>query len=911
MEIRGTNEYTHIILKYNHKIGKYEDITSDVIYIKDDLTSWYVVFKSKKGYNFKYKDIVVSESPQEIMVSNKNVYINNVLTYVFKIIYFNNVGYKIFISNNNSIFIEDIIIENTKIIINNLDKYRYKTNNKVFSYYKSLAHYASDINTDVDSIDKLVFNLYKKIDNINTDSALYSYTTQEYLKRDFNRKSLIFPFSTNASQIKAVKSVFENNVSIISGPPGTGKTQVILNLIANSIIQNKKIAVISNNNTAVENVYDKLKEMGYEFILASLGNSINVENFFKTDDFIQEKINNLDYNEEKNSADVEFLERLYRVKNKLQLLEESLYNIETEFMHFKCNNSDKRLFNYNIKVKNYESFLELKNILTLSKRISFLQRVLIKLKYKIKLKLINDMANFIYYLDYMYYETRINELQNDIKSYNRYLEQNSIKNLENELKISSINLLNKFLINKYKGKQYRVFSKDNYKEYFDEFVDRYPVTLSTTHSLLRNCEPGFMYDLVIIDEGSQSDILTSLLTMNITSNIVIIGDEKQLSQIDNQNIYDASEKLAKMYYIDSVYRYKENSILKSVLSLENKPSHVLLREHYRCDLRIIKFCNDKFYDGQLIICTKTADINPLEITYTVVGNHARKNPFGTGQYNVRECDEIINILNNIDSTSIGIITPFKAQADYILKNIRNDFPNVEVDTIHKYQGRQKDIIILSTVVNDLKDANEDFITNFVTNSQLLNVAISRAVKKIYLVVSNGVYNSNKNNIAQFIEYIKYYCNDSINEGKIVSIFDSLYKDSNKILKKQKFKKKFDSLAEEILMGKIAEILNDYPEYNVRLHVRLNDLISNYDNFTNKELKYIRHPWTHVDFVIFDKITYKPVLCIELDGTRYHDYSDKQTIHDNIKTKVLEQNNITLLRLKTNESNEIDKIRNLL
>ena len=113
------------------------------------------------------------------------------------------------------------------------------------------------------------------------------------------------------------------------------------------------------------------------------------------------------------------------------------------------------------------------------------------------------------------------------------------------------------------------------------------------------------------------------------------------------------------------------------------------------------------------------------------------------------------------------------------------------------------------------------------------------------------------------------------------------------------------------MSKLNDILKDYPEYKISVHVRLNDLINNYDNFTDKELRYIKHPWTHVDFVIFTKITYKPVLCIELDGTRYHDYSDKQISHDNIKTKVLEQNNIPLLRLKTNESNEIDKIRNLL
>ena len=420
-----------------------------------------------------------------------------------------------------------------------------------------------------------------------------------------------------------------------------------------------------------------------------------------------------------------------------------------------------------------------------------------------------------------------------------------------------------------------------------------------------------MYDLIIIDEASQSDILSSLLTMNITRSVAIIGDEKQLSQIDNESIYDISEKLAKLYNIDQVYKYKDNSILKSVSSLEHKPVQVLLKEHYRCDLRIIKFCNDKFYDSNLIIYTKTSDDLPLEIIYTSPGNHARKNPYGSGQYNIRESDEIINILRKIDTSSVGIISPFKAQADYILKQIKEEFPNVEVDTIHKYQGRQKDIIILTTVVNDLKDCESDLISNFVTNSQLLNVAISRAVKKIYLVVSGGVYNSKNNNIAQFIDYIKYYSNNNVTEGKIVSIFDCLYQDTYKTLLNQKLKNTFDSYAEEILMDNLKAILKDYPEYDVRIHVRLSDLIYNLNNFTDVEIKYIMHPKTHLDFVIYDKITFKPVLCIELDGTTYHDYSSRQINHDNIKTRVLEQNNLQFLRLKTNESNEINRIKSIL
>ena len=96
-----------------------------------------------------------------------------------------------------------------------------------------------------------------------------------------------------------------------------------------------------------------------------------------------------------------------------------------------------------------------------------------------------------------------------------------------------------------------------------------------------------------------------------------------------------------------------------------------------------------------------------------------------------------------------------------------------------------------------------------------------------------------------------------------------------------------------------------------MHVRLMDLIKNLDGFSNEELKYIKNYKTHVDFVIFDNITMKPILAIEVDGCKYHDYSKKQVEHDIIKDKVLKQNDIKILRLKTNQSGEEQKIIELL
>ena len=68
---------------------------------------------------------------------------------------------------------------------------------------------------------------------------------------------------------------------MIEGPPGTGKTQTILNILANLVaIQGKSVAVVSNNNEAVKNVIEKMTKGGYGFLTALLGNKANQDAFF-------------------------------------------------------------------------------------------------------------------------------------------------------------------------------------------------------------------------------------------------------------------------------------------------------------------------------------------------------------------------------------------------------------------------------------------------------------------------------------------------------------------------------------------------------------------------------------------------------------------------------------------------------
>ncbi|MFA9379905.1 MAG: AAA domain-containing protein, partial [Acetanaerobacterium sp.] len=126
---------------------------------------------------------------------------------------------------------------------------------------------------------------YEKLDFVGVDTAMATYLNPaEHKTRTYNKYNLIFPFGGNASQFKAVENALGNQISVIQGPPGTGKTQTILNIIANLLVDGKTVQIVSNNNSATENVLEKLASPKYSmgFLVAPLGNSTNKKAFVQS-----------------------------------------------------------------------------------------------------------------------------------------------------------------------------------------------------------------------------------------------------------------------------------------------------------------------------------------------------------------------------------------------------------------------------------------------------------------------------------------------------------------------------------------------------------------------------------------------------------------------------------------------------
>ena len=602
------------------------------------------------------------------------------------------------------------------------------------------------------------------------------------------------------------------------------------------------------------------------------------------------------------------IKKIQDMEVEISILENQLAEIRTEKKRHDNFFIDELFINQKLSSKDYMTFIAR---LEKPKRIGFVERFIVRIKYRVWIGLY-DVNVLLANAEKLYLMTRIHELSKRIESNKNFLENSNKDQLYKDLTSLCRLLLNKYIRNHYQNHVIKEFSKDSYKNDFQNFLLRYPVVLSTSYSLLNNAPEGFTFDYLIIDEASQGDLLSSVLAMSCAKNLVVVGDSRQLQQIDEEKLFDESAKLSVKYDVPNAYRYESNSILKSVLKAVPGVPTTLLREHYRCSPDIINFCNKMFYNGELVAMTRNSGKH-ISIIKTVPGNHARRNPNGSGQYNQREIDEIETVLKESKSNNIGIITPFRYQANLVSRKYATD--RIEADTVHKFQGRQKEEVILSFVVNSLEGESDNTLNrlyDFVTNARLLNVAISRGKNRVTAIVADKVYHSSNNAIHDFIKYAEYlYGSDVVRESSVTSVFDVLYSDYTAMLLAD-FSKRPDHYKTELLMcGIIEQVLSSHGNIGYSMHIRLGKLVDVPDTFSDEEKRYILHPWSHVDFLFYHKVSKEKMFVLEVDGIRYHEQDKKKTEHDEIKNRVLQSNNIPIYRFRTNESNEKQRLTEII
>ncbi len=465
-----------------------------------------------------------------------------------------------------------------------------------------------------------------------------------------------------------------------------------------------------------------------------------------------------------------------------------------------------------------------------------------------------------------------------------------------------------------------------------EFLSECPVVLTTCHSIRRNLSEGSLLDWVIIDEATQTNLHAAALAMSKARNVVVVGDLKQLGPIFNKRLEAAS-----IFPPLPVYDVTVHSILSSVTELYGQGlPRTMLREHYRCAPEIIEFCNKMFYNGELISMKpkKSDDRWPaLMVRKTAPGNHMRtlRRALTKGTYSQREIDLVEELLGGVvdgvdfrsilegeDSGSdyaLGVTSPYRLQADRLGEAINRtgaapEFSSLS-ETIHKFQGRGANVMVLSTVVDESRNGHMKL--GFVDDPRMINVAVSRAREKFILVTNHNEVPRSKV-IKALIDYVRYQDPDQVTESGVLSVFDLLYQEYSERLSEfasrvhggSKYK------SENIVWTLLKDVLKDpaYDLLEVVSQVRLRDLMPDTDRLNERQKKFVRST-SAVDFAIYHKVSKRMLLAIEVNGTEYHEDNPEQQARDELKAQIISVYGADMLSLRTNDSNIESMIRDRL
>ena len=271
------------------------------------------------------------------------------------------------------------------------------------------------------------------------------------------------------------------------------------------------------------------------------------------------------------------------------------------------------------------------------------------------------------------------------------------------------------------------------------------------------------FDTVIIDEAAKANLSETLVPMRLGDRFVLVGDHNQLPPyVDREEIMEfvvtqeelqeevPKEKRIPVPTESETYDALSNSVFAYFYNHPNFPDEnkITLNYQYRMHPDIGTYISDLFYGGGLR-SGKGTERNvlsipgcPSAVTYYDTSTRERhyevcsqdRSFFNPVEANLI-CDEIvpklIPLLAQNSGLKVGIITPYKAQYNYLKRSLQETGLDRCVYTIDSIQGSEFDVVVFSFVRSFSVRANKK--VGFLDDMRRLNVSLSRAKRKLILV----------------------------------------------------------------------------------------------------------------------------------------------------------------------------------
>ncbi|MGV6861058.1 MAG: AAA domain-containing protein [Putridiphycobacter sp.] len=538
----------------------------------------------------------------------------------------------------------------------------------------------------------------------------------------------------NFSQQLAIENSNNSTLSLISGPPGTGKSFTIANIAIEKISKGQSVLIASKNTEALEVIERKI-------------NKITETDHFCVNPSREKNLNSLKHHLK------HILSRAYlkedisvtEIKNEQKLVKDKLQalSLNEEVLEHTFNNEKLLLQNVNT------------NKFTKKSSTDFRERI-IKSRALKSIPLWNQLLNYYDQLE----EFKTNAVHVILKTKQYYL--------NHHLERNKIELKNYFSFLKARDISRKTELLTSFR--YETILQTHPIWLVKMSDIARVLPLKMeMFDFLIIDEASQCDIPSVLPLLQRAKNVIVVGDTNQLSHISFL-AKDIEEKFRQK--VDSKFHYlcqhRDYSFL-SLIEDNIDPSCISnLTEHFRSQHEIIEFSNQIIYENQLEILTKRPikNNNAVELIQCKGVNQ--------NSVNQKEIDQIIEKIrllvetekpfNQFEKTSIGILSPFRKQVDAIQKQVKQNFKTSEIEdhqimigTAFTFQGNERDLMILSFVVDDQSVAGS---YNYINRKDVFNVSVTRArSKQIVLYSFDYAKLKHQSTLGQFFQFYQKYASE--------------------------------------------------------------------------------------------------------------------------------------------------------
>ncbi|MFC4375479.1 AAA domain-containing protein [Nocardia halotolerans] len=268
-------------------------------------------------------------------------------------------------------------------------------------------------------------------------------------------------------------------------------------------------------------------------------------------------------------------------------------------------------------------------------------------------------------------------------------------------------------------------------------------------------DPG-LFDLVVIDEASQCSIPHVLPLLYRAKRALIIGDPMQLAHIANGLTPKQEREIARdtqtgqAWLEDHRMSYRRHSSFRA--AERSARTTLLLDEHFRCHPKIADLVNAEFYAGRLTVMTdirsRPAVANSPAIDWIDVRGRAEQPNSGSSWYNRAEAELVVDTVKSLRSpgqlpedATIGVVTPFRPQAEMIERMLGRGFADVRVGTVHAFQGGERDIMIYSLVATpNMRKGSINWVDS---QLNLWNVAITRARSNLIVVGDRNLWSQRR------------------------------------------------------------------------------------------------------------------------------------------------------------------------